>query len=213
MANHWNTADSGFLQTVDGPQLARLTLTGAATVTYGARATLQARLTDQVTDAGVQGGSVNLFGRQVDEDNEQAAGSTVGAADGSGSFTVTPAASTLYRASFPSSEAYGPANSAQVRVSVRPRVTARAKATTVTYGKTLTVTGSVAPNHHGQRVYLQRLVGGVWKTAATATLGATSAYSVSARPTTKGRLAYRVWKGDDADHASGASPTLTVTVR
>jgi hypothetical protein len=112
---------------------------------------------------------VNLFARPVGQDNEQAAGTTVSTADGSASFSVAPAASTVNRVSFPSSDTYGPANSAQVSVAVRPRVMARLKAATVTYGQIISVTSSVSPNHQGQCGYLQRLVAGAWKRAATAT--------------------------------------------
>ena len=50
----------------------------------------------------------------------------------------------------------------------------------------LTVTGSVAPNHKGQRVYLQRLAGGTWKGVATAVLTSASAYTLRARPRGRG---------------------------
>ena len=98
-------------------------------------------------------------------------------------------------------------------VVVRPRVSARLGDSSVAYGQTITVTGTVSPNHRGQRVYLQRLVNGTWKGAATATLTSASRYTLRAKAKARGRLAYRVAKNADADHASATSATLTVTVR
>ncbi|HEV3015306.1 MAG TPA: hypothetical protein VG499_18695, partial [Actinomycetota bacterium] len=118
-----------------------------------------------------------------------------------------------YRVSFPGSDTYGAADSPQVTVTVTPTVTARLKAGTIALGKTITVTGTVAPNHRGQRVYLQRLVNGTWKGAATATLTSASTYTLEAKPPVRGTLTYRVVKRADADHTGATSRTLTVTVR
>ena len=98
-------------------------------------------------------------------------------------------------------------------ITVTPTVTARLQASTVTYGKTITVTGTVAPNHRGQRVYLHRQVSGAWKGVATATLTSTSAYTLRAMTPARGTFTYRVVKRADADHASGTSRSFTVTVR
>jgi hypothetical protein len=45
------------------------------------------------------------------------------------------------------------------------------------------VTGTASPNHAGQRVWLQRLVDGAWKTAATATLSSGSGSTLTAKQT------------------------------
>jgi hypothetical protein len=91
-------------------------------------------------------------------------------------------------------------------------VTARKSTGTVRLGGSFTVTGTVSPNHAGQRVYLQRLVGGAWKTAATADLSSGSGYSLRAKPPSRGRLTYRVYKGADGDHVAAASASQAVTV-
>jgi len=124
-------------------------LTGAATITYGDQVTLGSRLTDEQTTTGIEGEQVNLFARRAGSGGELGAGTATTAA----AFTPVPAATTIYRASFPGSDTYGTASSPQVMVSVRPTVTARLQASTVTKSQTIVVTGSVAPNHHGQRVY------------------------------------------------------------
>jgi hypothetical protein len=70
-----------------------------------------------------------------------------------------------------------------------------------------TGTGTVNPNDASQRVYLQRPVSGVWKTAATAILSSPSGYTLYAKPPTK-KLTDRVYKSTDRDHvvAAGAKP-------
>ena len=213
LATHWNTANSSFLQNDTAPQQALLSLTGTATITFGQQVTLPSRLTDEQTAAGIAGEQVNLFARRAGTAGDQAAGTATTNAEGAATFTVSPAATTTYRTSFPGSETYGTADSPQVMITVTPTVSARLQASTITLGKTITVTGTVAPNHRGQRVYLQRLVNGAWKGAATATLTSASAYTLRAKPTVRGSLTYRVVKRADTDHTSATSPTLTVTVR
>ena len=132
LATHWNTANSSFLQDDDAPRPAQLSLTGAATITYGDQATLPSRLTDEQTTQGIEGEQVNLFARRAGNAGELGAGTATTDADGAASFTPTPAATTTYRASFPGSDTYGTATSSQVTISVRPTVTARPQASTVT---------------------------------------------------------------------------------
>jgi len=91
-------------------------------------------------------------------------------------------------------------------------VTARKSASTIRHGQAITLTGTVSPNHAGQKVYLQRLVDGAWKTAATATLTSTSGYTLRATPPTKGRLTYRAYKSADRDHAASGSANQTINV-
>jgi hypothetical protein len=213
LAGSWNTANSSFLQDDDAPRPAQLTLTGATTITYGGRASLHGRLTDEQTGEPIAGAPVNLIGRRAGASSDQAAGSATSDAAGATSFTRAPTATTAYRASFPGSATHGTADSSRVTVRVRTRVAARKSASTIRYGQTITVTGTVSPNHAGQRVLLQRLVSGAWKTAATATLTRGSGYTVRAKPPTKGRLLYRVYKSADTDHVAGASASQSVTVR
>jgi hypothetical protein len=215
LATHWNTANSSFLQNDTAPQQAQLSLalTGAATITYGTQVTLSSRLTDEQTSADLAGEQVNLFARRAGTAGDQAAGTATTDAEGAAIFTPTPAATTTYRASFPGSQTHGTADSPQVTITVTPTVSARVQPSAITLGKTITVTGTVTPNHRGQRVYLQRLVNGAWKGAATATLTSASAYTLRAKPTVRGSLTYEVVKRADTDHTSATSPSLRVTVR
>ena len=212
LAGHWNTASSSFLQDDDAPRPAQLTLTGATTVTYGARADLRGRLTDEQAATGLGGEPVNLFGAPAGG-GQRAAGSTTSDSAGAARFTPAPAATTTYRANFPGSATHGTADSAQVTVGVRPRVSARLHDSTISYGQRITATGTVSPNHRGQRVYLHRLVDGRWRSAASATLNSASNYTLRVTTPARGRLRYRVYRPADADHHTATSVTLTVTVR
>jgi hypothetical protein len=212
LASHWNTATSSFLEPTPGPRPARLTLAGAAAITYGSRASLSGRLTDQQNGAPLAGQPINLWAQPATTAGWQHAGTATTGADGSFRFAPAPAATTAYRASFAGSDRYGTADSAQVTVSVRTKVSARKSASIIRYGQSFSITGAVSPNHAGQRVYLQRLVSGAWKTAATATLSSTSGYTLRAKPPTKGKLTYRVYKSADRDHLASASAKQTATV-
>jgi hypothetical protein len=151
---------------------------------------------------GIEGERVNLFARR--------AGTATTAADGAAAFTPAPAAITTYRTSFPGSDTHGTASSPQVTITVRPTVTARLQASTVTTSQSVTVTCSVVPNHHRQRVYLHRLANGSWKGLATATPAAPLR---EPSPRDRGSFIYRVVKRARADHTSATSSTLTVAVR
>jgi hypothetical protein len=212
LASHWNTATSSFLESTPGPQPARLTLAGAASITYGSRASLSGRLTDQQNGAAIAGQPVNLWAQPATTAGWQHAGTATTGADGSFRFAPAPAATTAYRVSFAGADRYATADSAQVTVSVRTKVSARKSASTVRYGQSFSITGAVSPNHAGQRVYLQRLVNSAWKTAATATLSSTSGYILRAKPPTKGKLTYRVYKSADRGHLASASAKQTITV-
>jgi hypothetical protein len=205
---HWNTARSGFLA-----RSARLTLAGGTTVTWHGSAGLSGRLTDQESGAGVLGGPVVLWAQRAGATGWQQAATAGGGADGSVAFAQAPEATTAYRASFGGSGTYGIATSSQVTVNVRSLVTAKRSASAINLGQTLTVTGSVSPNHAGQHVWLQRLVGGSWKDAVIATLSGSSGYTLRVKPTVRGKLTYRVYKRADSDHASATSQNLALTVR
>jgi hypothetical protein len=211
LASHWNTATSSFLEPAAAARPAQLTLTGGGTLTYGGHASLSGRLVDQQTGTGLADQPVNLWARPATTSGWRSAGTATTGPEGTFRFAPAPVETTTYRASFAGSTSYGTADSAPVTVAVRPKVSARKSASSIRYGQSFTVTGTVSPNHRGQRVYLQRRVSGAWKTAATATLSSTSGYTLRVKPP-KGRLTYRVYKSADRDHAAAASANQAVTV-
>lgn len=91
-------------------------------------------------------------------------------------------------------------------VTVTPRLTAAAGATTVRLGATITVRGAVAPAHPvGSAVWLQRYVSGAWRTIATGRMTSTKSYALRGRPAYAGGYTLRVVKPMHADHGAGAS--------
>jgi hypothetical protein len=79
-------------------------------------------------------------------------------------------------------------------------------------GIRVTLTGLVAPNKRGQRVYLQKLFGSTWKNVAATTVGKTSNYGFVLRTATPGTTTYRVMRPADAVNASGVSASELLTV-
>ncbi|KRC63828.1 hypothetical protein ASE12_03035 [Aeromicrobium sp. Root236] len=92
------------------------------------------------------------------------------------------------------------------------KVSLSVSATTLDYGKTLTLSGSVSPKAAGAKVTIQRRVGsGSWKSITTRTLSSTSRYSYAVKPG-PGVVGYRVIKSRSGSHATGISSTRTVSV-
>jgi hypothetical protein len=83
---------------------------------------------------------------------------------------------------------------------------------TATRGTRATLTGLVAPNKRGQRVYLQKLFGTTWKNVAATTVGTTSNYGFVLPTATRGTSTYRVLRPADAVNASGISASEVLTV-
>jgi hypothetical protein len=128
------------------------------------------------------------------------------------STSVKPSANREYRLLTDASSAYASTPSATVLVEVRQKVTAALSASSITLGQTVTIKGSVAPNHAGQSVTLQRYYSGAWHAVKTATLTSTSTYSFSYQPGSTGTRTLRVYRPADTGHASGTSPNLMLTV-
>jgi hypothetical protein len=96
---------------------------------------------------------------------------------------------------------------------VRTAVTAIVSRTSLALGGTFTMSGSVAPTHASQTVYLQRYAGnGKWTTVASKVLGSTSGYAFSVKPSLRATFTYRVYKPADADHIASYSPNRAVKV-
>ncbi|MEV0153010.1 S8 family serine peptidase [Micromonospora sp. NPDC050686] len=127
-------------------------------------------------------------------------------------YTHKPSWSVEYMWTYRGSGGFIGVSSAVRSVSVAPVVYANLSKTSFPLGGTVTLSGSVAPGHAGQAVYLQRLVSGVWKTQTSKALSSTSAYSFSIKPTARGTYSYRVYKPGDSDHATAYSPSRSFKV-
>jgi hypothetical protein len=89
-------------------------------------------------------------------------------------------------------------------------VTATANADNLDVGHSFTVTGKVTPRARGQRVKVQRLVGGHWTTIARPRLNRHSHYRATVVVAAPGNNRYRVVKPRSNGHRRGVSPTITV---
>ena len=91
------------------------------------------------------------------------------------------------------------------------KVTLNAR-TTVRRGRRVSFSGTVAPEHDGRPVYIQRRKGGRWATVKQAALkDAGSEFSkFSTRVRVRRSATYRAKVFRDADHLAGASRKVTV---
>jgi hypothetical protein len=99
---------------------------------------------------------------------------------------------------------------ARVTASMRP-VAVRGRYA-VRRGTRVTLTGIVGPNKRSQPVYLQRLVGTVWRNVTVTKLGQTSNYGFVLPTGLKGTTSYRVLRPADTANSSGMSAVYVLTV-
>lgn len=133
--------------------------------------------------------------------------------DGVASCYVKPTAHTTYQWHFAGGSGLGGSWSGLADLLVAARVGVRVSDTTPKVGQKVTLTASVAPDHPGRTVYLERLIGSTWSKEATATLWSSSTRTFSTTPTSAGWTRWRVRFAGDADHLSGASGTVTLKAR
>lgn len=91
-------------------------------------------------------------------------------------------------------------------------VTIAAAARTAKAGRAMLFSGHVTPNHTGARVVLERLVGGGWRSIASAKINRASRYVVRAAFTGRGRVRVRTLLPADARNMRSASPALTLSI-
>lgn len=134
------------------------------------------------------------------------------AADGSYTFTRTPALATRYRVT---AKTGPPTTSAVVAVAVQIRVSFRVSDSTPRAGQLVRFSGRACPTHDGARATVQRRTpSGAWRTVRTAKLTDApepcSRYSGRMRVSRSG--SYRVRVAGDADHRAGVSRRRTLRV-
>lgn len=136
--------------------------------------------------------------------------------DRTGAFTLAflPARSATYRAEFAGdAEGLPAATSGEVRIAVASRVTLRVPAI-MWIGETATLRGAVAPERPaGSRVAVQRRLGGVWRTVATALTDESSGFAALWTPSRSGRPLLRAVVEADVACLGGRSPVASGRVR
>jgi phospholipase C len=85
-------------------------------------------------------------------------------------------------------------------------------ATFAVSGDTETFNGVVAPDHPGQRIMLQRLAAGSWRTLAQPQLNRASAFSTAFRFIKSGRQQWRALLPSDPRNLESSSPPLQITI-
>lgn len=180
-----------------------------AAIVYPGSAVIAGALTSDA--APVPGAALDLFARPAGAAEWVSAGSTTTKADGAYSFAVSPSVTTDYQVRYPAG-ATVPAASADVRVTVRPRVTLSFPPG-MWLGETVLLRGAVAPAHAaGSSVLIERKVAGVWQALLTTTLDDFSRFALRWTPEEYGYYRLRARVESDEGHDSGSSASLLLTV-
>jgi hypothetical protein len=207
-----STGNVSRARVVSVPGTARQKLTVApTTITYGSSVSVTGVLTD-VDGVPLAGRTTRLQSRPPGTATWTTVATLTTSSTGTVSTSVKPSTNLEYRLVSDATSAYAAASSAAVLVQVKQQVTAALSANPITLGQSVTIKGSVAPNHAGQSVELQYSYSGAWHTVKTATLTSTSTYSFTYWPGSAGTRSLRVYRPADTDHAAGTSPTLKLTI-
>lgn len=177
----------------------------SALVQYGKSVIVSGYLTDGGEPAAA-GELVTLLETRGGSSRDRGTATT----DGQGFYraTITPTSNADWSA------VANEAASTPVAIGVMPRVTLKLANSISGTRLTEIFSGSVAPNHAGKRVLVQKAVGSGWRTVASGRLDRRSHYRVHWRlPYRTATYKVRVILPKHGDHAEGASPTGTVRVR
>lgn len=186
--------------------------TSATTVTYGGTTNVTGTLVDGATGDPVSGHAVDIFTRKHGTTAYAYHSTQTTLSTGKVTVTLKPTRSTDVTISYHGESLRLGSESGSVSISVRAKVVASLTDSGVLSGGSTKIKGSVAPNHSGQSIKLQRYYSGAWHTVNTHTLSSTSSFSFTINPVATGTRKYRVYKAADSDHLSGWSPTRTLTV-
>jgi hypothetical protein len=159
-------------------------------------------LSGKLTGSNVGGRNVRVQADELPLDSFSNAGNATTNATGDWSLVVKPNANTRYRARV------GNLESANLDVTVMPKVSLRLSDRTPRIGQRVTFSGRVCPEHDTVTIALQRRSSTGWKTIASPVLAdipnvACSSYSVVKRVRRNGRFRARFL--GDADHAASNS--------
>ncbi|MFC0005037.1 hypothetical protein [Micromonospora siamensis] len=191
------------------------------TLYYGQSFVLTGRLTRVDSGAGVPGALVELQARRLGTTSFQVVATGRSSSTGGLSANFIPQWGTEYKWVYRGSSGGGQNSSGDSligqasplrTISVTSLVSTYLPVDKITLGQSAVLSGTVAPNHAGQAVYLQRLDNGAWKDVAGTKLSSTSAYSFTLKPSAKGTYYYRVRKPGDVDHLVSYSNRRTLTV-
>jgi hypothetical protein len=173
------------------------------------------------------GGTGFITGQVKNGDGTAAAAASLKLSDGSTttsdakgnfSFMVKPNGSTTYTVTWIRSGDSGTWLTASAKVAVAKRsskTTIAASATTITFRKSVRLSGKVSPNAAGQTVKIQyrRTTSQSWKNLKTRTLNASSGYAYKYTPPKRGTWYFRTLYAGTSTVAASHAHTIRVTVR
>jgi hypothetical protein len=106
----------------------------------------------------------------------------------------------------------GRVHSATLSHQVKAKLSFTASPRRTPAGRRMTLSGTVAPSHAGERVLLQRQAGTGWKLVARVPLSAASRFRTRIRFTRAGRVRLRVLLPADARNVQSQTGVITLTV-
>ncbi|NED97214.1 lamin tail domain-containing protein [Phytoactinopolyspora alkaliphila] len=180
-----------------------------STLTAGKLATISGRLRTG-DGSNVKDRSVTLQRRFVGSSSWTTVTSTKSSSTGRVSFTVKPTRHTEYRLRHSSTTSFGASTSAITKLSVRPAFTLSNSRLAGLLGRTTTLKGSVSPSYSTQKIQLQQLVSGSWRTVQTKKPTSSGTYSFSVKPSSTGSRSYRVRIPATSRHLSVTSSTKKI---
>jgi hypothetical protein len=185
--------------------------TSPTTVTDGSSVQITGRLTETANGDWLEGADVHLFARRPGTTSwSQLAVGTTGKG-GYVNFSEKPSVNLDYTLHFPGQDGFAASQSPVVEELVRPYVTATMSAHQTTVNHSVSLTGSVKPNHAGEVIYLQQATSKGWSSIAHEALSSGSAYKFVIDPVAKGTYYFRIWVPAADGNIGGASPRETLT--
>ncbi|WP_375474894.1 fibronectin type III domain-containing protein [uncultured Jatrophihabitans sp.] len=194
----------------------KLTITAVSTVKYGTAVSVSGTLTDARTSAAIGGQKVKLYGRRGSA--AFAAITTVTTSSrGVATASVKPTSTEQFEWVYSGAATHKAVTSAVKTVTVTQVVAAHVTAKHRKHGKRVKFYGTVSPNAKGQRVALQILVKGKWKTVKKVVVRKqkmpnrhTRTGFVISYKLRKGTTKFRLYKGARSSLAAGHSKRITV---
>lgn len=184
----------------------------APVVTYGQSATISGVLYMSGTTTPDPSVSVTLWAHTPGHAFRTVGVPVTTGSDGGYSFTVTPAANTIYQVRTTTTP---PArrDTAVLYEGVQDVLSFNVSSTTSEVGQAVTFSGTVSPDKAGHAIYLQRLgADGHWHTVKTGVVSHASTYSIRWRFGHAGTDEFRVLIPTDTRNVGVASAAATITV-
>lgn len=188
------------------------TTASRTSVTYGTPVTLKSRVVR--SDGAPVAGLPVLFYGITSTGNTAGQYHVTTSSTGWATLTFAPTATARFSVAYDgyADPRYTGAWGSAVGLTVASRVTGSLTRTSMTLGTTTWLNGLVRPATRGRSVYLQRYLGGAWRTGTYRGQNVDGTAAFAIRPTARGTYTYRLYYGGDGWRSPGWTPALTVRV-